>query len=687
MCGIAGLIEAPGDVVDAADLRGMAAALAHRGPDGQGLWRGPGRLAHVGLAHRRLSILDHVGGAQPMVDVDGQSGAASDVKGTHNSARRERHALVFNGQLYNHRALRQELEGQGHRFHSDHSDTETLLRSLVQHGSDACGRLSGMFAFAFVDVARGRLILARDPMGKKPLTIAGPRFFGGAPRLAFGSELSALEGLAGRSRDLDVDAVARYFAFDFVVDPDSVWEGAWKLPAGHVVEVDLLRPDSWDHLRSRPFHDLRFGAVDLPPGFDDRVALLRGAVDDAVATRLQADVRVGVFLSGGVDSSLVAALAARHTTQLETFSIGFREPSYDESRHARLVARHIGSRHHEHILDERALLDVVPTLGAHLAEPFADHSVVPTYLLSRFARQRVTVALGGDGGDELFLGYPTFLVEQLLQTPAGRLWSRASRGLPFAASFASLFAQLGDAMPVSHADLALSEKVRRTVDGVGEPRPLHRHQRFLTGATDGRLRGLLRPEVRERLHARELLWPLDDLAREAQSRGARDVFDVLTWGYLRTYLAGGVLQKVDRASMAVGLEIRAPLLDRRVVELALSLAVDDKLRGPPHRRFGNVSSKHLLKEVARGLVPDSILARRKKGFGMPVASWLNGALRPLVDELLSARHVEADGVLDPIVVTGLVDEHRKKQKNHRKVLWAALMWMLWRRRPGVRLAA
>ncbi len=652
MCGIAGLIEAPGAVVDDATLHRMAHALAHRGPDGEGVWRGRGGLAHAGLVHRRLSILDLAGGAQPMVD---------DVEPS-----QTRLALVFNGQIYNHQQLRHGLQGRGHRFVSDHSDTEALLRGLLEHGTQLCPQLSGMFAFAAVDVVGRRLILARDSMGKKPLTIAGPRFFGGRPRLAFASELQALELLPNRSGDVDVSAAARFFAFDFVPDPDSIWCGAWKIPPGHVVEFDLERPNTWDHTRSRPFGSWRFGGVAVPTSFDARVDVVGAALDDAVSARLlHADVPVGVFLSGGIDSSVVAALAARHTTKLETFSIGFRDPSFDESVFARTVARHVGSRHHEHIVDERALLDVVPHLGAHLAEPFADHSVVPTFLLARFAHERVTVALGGDGGDELFGGYPTFVVESLRPPLLDRL--------PLLGAGTDLLLRAVRALPVSHSDLALDFKLQRTLDGLGERRPLRRHQLFLAGATDARLRALFAPDLRSHLDSRDLLRPLDELERVAiEEHGARNAFDVVTFGYLRNYLAAGVLQKVDRATMAAGLEARAPFLDRHVVELALSLVVADKVQGG--------SGKHLLKHVARGLLPESIVRRRKKGFGMPVAAWLNGALAPLVDELLGDRNVVADGFLDARVVRTLVREHRSKQANHRKLLWSMLMWMLWRRR-------
>lgn len=650
MCGIAGLVDVPGAGVDRDALSAMAAALFHRGPDGSGVYVGvDDGLPHVGLAHTRLTILDPKGGVQPMIEAG-------------------RMALVFNGQIYNHGELRRRLEQRGHRFLSDHSDTETLLRSLLDDGAQAIAGFSGMFAFAAVDVAKRRLILARDRMGKKPLTIATPRFFHGAPRLAFASECVALEALSRRRADVDDVAVARYLAFDFVPDPDSIWQGALKLPPGHVVEVDLTDPESWSALRPREIQPLRFTRVAVPAGDDAygaRVDAVRAAVDVAVKDRLvHADVPVGVFLSGGLDSSLVAALAAQHTDNLVTFSVGFVDAAYDESPHARRVARHIGSTHHEVLLDEAALLDLVPRVGAHLSEPFADHSVIPTQLLAAFARERVTVALGGDGGDELFCGYPTFTAER----GAGLARFAAAR------SVASWFAQASEHLPLGRGDLPLDEKLRRTLDGFAEPRPLRRHQRFLTGATHERVAALFHKDRRAGLGA-DLLAGLDAVAAAARAAGARDDVDVVTYGYLKNYLAAGVMQKVDRATMAVSLEARAPLLDTRVVDLALSLPASDKFDA-----VASGSNKRILKDAARGLVPDDILFRKKKGFGMPVARWLNGPLAGLVDDVLSPRAVANDGVFDPDAVGALLAEHRARRRDHRKVLWALLMWMLWRRR-------
>ncbi|MCC7071808.1 MAG: asparagine synthase (glutamine-hydrolyzing) [Deltaproteobacteria bacterium] len=650
MCGIAGLLEAPGTPVDEATLGAMGAALVHRGPDAGGVWRGSGALAHVGLAHRRLSILDHAGGAQPMSAIDAPV------------------TVVFNGQLYDHAGLRRDLERRGRRFTSDHSDTETLVNAVAEWGAAACVGLTGMFAFAAVDETRGQLVLARDPMGKKPLYVATPAFFHGPPRFAFASELAALERLPGARRDVDVRALARFFAFDFVPDPDCIYQGVVKVPPATVITLPLADVAAWrDPLaHAECYRPLSFSRVTPPAQRADRVIELRRALSAAVEKRLVADVPVGVFLSGGIDSSLVAALAVQAKPTIDTFCIAFRERSFDESAWARRVAAHLGTHHHEQTLDERALLDVLPRLGAHLSEPFADHSILPTYLLSRFARERVTVALGGDGGDELFLGYPTFQAEALRP----RLLDRLARPLGPLLDGARRAAGL---MPVSHGDQSFDDKVQRMLDGLAEERPLRRHQRFLTGAADGRLRALLSPAARERLGAEDLLAPLDLLEDEARRAGARDLFDVLQLGYARTYLAAGVLQKVDRASMAVSLEVRVPLLDAAVVDLALALPSSDKLARP-------ATTKAILKEVAAGLLPDDVIHRKKKGFGVPVAAWLCGPLQPLVRELLSPAALADDGLLDAPFVTRLVDEHLARRANHRKVLWQVLLWRLWRTR-------
>lgn len=629
----------------------MATALSHRGPDAAGVFVGDDDEERVGFAHRRLSILDHEGGAQPMTSEDG------------------RVTVVFNGQIYNHAELRRALEDKGHRFRSDHSDTEVLVHGYREWGAGLCERLNGMFAFCVVDTSERTLLLARDPMGQKPLYVATRAFFddsfgGPRPRLAFSSELSALASLPGARRDISPLAFARYLSFDFVPDPDCVYDGVFKVPPGCQLSLSLDDDSDVSAAHCAPYWDLGFGRTQLPENEAERSRLLVRTLDDAVKLRMVADVPVGMFLSGGIDSSLVAALAARHTDQLETFSVAFKERSFDESSHARKVAQHLGTQHHEELLDADAMRDVLPTIADHLAEPFADHSVVPTYLLSRFARSRVTVALGGDGGDELFLGYPTFLAERL-RPPAldlgGALLERS----------AGMLLRAARRLPVSHDNLSLDFKLRQALLGLAEPRPLRRHQLFLTGMAPHLLSPLLAPDVREAL-SQQAFEGLDLLEDQARAAGARDVWDVLTYGYAKTYMGAGVLQKVDRASMAVSLEVRAPMMDKRFVDLALSFRGRDKLK--------HLTTKAALKRAARGLIPDDIIDRPKKGFGMPVASWFAGPLRGLLEDVLSSSSVASDGLLDPKAVRKLLDEHTSRRQNHRKSLWALFMFTWWRTR-------
>ena len=655
MCGIAGLVARAGRKVERRWLSAMTDAVAHRGPDADGFWLGDGALAHVGLGHRRLSILDHEGGAQPMGSAD------------------QRIQVVFNGELYDFREQREALADAGHVFLSDHSDTEVLVHGYRRWGDRLPERVSGMFAFAAVDQEKRSLLLARDPTGKKPLYVATRAFFDDASpiEMAFASELGALAVLPGAKKRVDPLALERYLAFDFVPDPDAIYEGVCKLPPGTSVEIDLDAPAAASPAdllaRARVYWDLGFGARMLPKDPRDRRALLVDTLERAVKARLVADVPVGVFLSGGIDSSTVAALAARAGQKLETFSIAFREKSFDESAHARLVARHVGATHHEDVLDASTLLDVLPTVADHLTEPFADHSVVPTYLLARFTRRRVTVALGGDGGDELFLGYPTFVAEKLRPSILDKTGKAMKPGIDVARRLARL-------LPVSHANLSLDFKLKQFLGGLTEKQALRRHQKFLTGMDHAAASSLLSADARAAIAVRtpDALDMLDALEREARVRGARDVFDVLTYGYAKTYLAAGVMQKVDRATMAVSLEARAPMLDKAFVELALSFTSDEKLQG--------FTTKAILKDAVRGLLPDAIIDRQKKGFGMPVAAWLVGPLRPMVEELFSDRALREDGLLDPIAVRRLVDEHLQKRANHRKTLWALFMYRWWRAR-------
>lgn len=565
----------------------------------------------------------------------------------------------------NHFDLRHELLSLGHEFRTDHSDTEVLLHGYAQWGEALLPKLNGMFAFAVFDKTNNTLCLARGPMGQKPIYVAKPGFFHGSindkPLLAFSSELQALTQHPLANPKINAMSVARYLAFDFIPDPDAIYEHVMKIPPGHHLVLDLnsdVQPQV--HQETKPYWDLCFGSVAQPTHYADRLELLRQTLAQSIQKRMVADVPLGVFLSGGIDSSLVSALATEVTDKLQTFSIAFEDPSYDESTYAQDVATHLGTQHHVERLNEQNLLDVLPTIADHLSEPFADHSVVPTYLLSRFCRQHVTVALSGDGGDELFLGYPTFVAEKAAQ------WVKML-GVLSPNILGVLGGGLSKLMPVSHDNMPWGFKLQQFSGGLLHRDPLQRHQRFLTGMDQGTLAPLLYPQEHNDVYA-----PLAHLTQKAHDAGARDVFDVLTYSYAKTYLTAGVLQKVDRASMAVSLETRAPMMDKDFVRLALSFQNSEKLRG--------TQTKSILKDAAAPLLPAHIIHRPKKGFGMPVAAWLSGPLRPMVEDLFTPEKLEVDGILKSEAIQKMVTQHLKKKRNHRKTLWALFMYQWWRHR-------
>ncbi|HEX2440521.1 MAG TPA: asparagine synthase (glutamine-hydrolyzing) [Methylomirabilota bacterium] len=631
MCGITGWIAPRG--VDADLLRRMTDAVAHRGPDGEGFYVSPDGVA--GLGHRRLAIVDVAGGRQPIGNEDGTVW------------------VVANGEIYNFRALRETLQARGHRFATG-SDTEVIVHAYEDEGEGCLARLHGMFAFALYDARRRRLLLARDRFGKKPLhwAMAGDD-------LVFGSEIPSLLHHPRLARRLDRRALARYLAYEYVPSPHTIYEGIHKLPPASWMTYDL---DSRKVQRGR-YHHLRFPAA--PVAIDEREAAqaLLDRLREAVRDRLMSEVPLGVLLSGGIDSSAIVALMADLVppARIETFTIAFREPAFDESGAARQVARWIGTAHHEEVFDIARLHEVLPDVAAVLAEPFADPSVLPTYLLARFARRRVTVALGGDGGDELLAGYPTFL--------AARHADRYARlpGLLRAA-----VARAVDALPAAPGNFTLDFKVRQFLRGVAYAEP-RRTQVWLGAFAPAEIPAVLSDAVNAELDGFD---PLEDLDRlwDAEHPMPADVVDRASDQHVATYLTDDILAKVDRASMACALEVRAPFLDHRVAELAVALPASLKLRGR--------SGKYLLKRALRGRLPEAILQRPKQGFGIPTAQWLRDDLLPLVREHLDPDRVRAQGLFRPERVQALLDEHRRGRRNHRKPLWTLLMFQLWAARFG-----
>src|SRR6266850_404072 len=619
MCGICGDVDLSG-APDPEGVRRAARALAHRGPDADGFhFDGP-----AGLGHRRLSILDLESGQQPMS--------------------RDGVAIAFNGEAYDFAALRDELRAKGHSF-TTRSDTEVVLRAYLEWGEGFPERVHGMFAVALWDGPRRKLVLARDRLGKKPIY-----YFAHGSRVVFASELKALLAHGAVPRELDPEALVQYLACEYVPAPATILRGVRKLPAAHVAVLD-----------DRGFRLRRYW--DVPGPSSERVSareagpeLLR-LLDAAVAKRLVADVPVGVFLSGGVDSTSIAALAIRHKKPLQTFSIGFKEESFDESPWAQLAAERLGTEHVSQKFSGQDCLDLIPAAAAQLDEPFADPSFLPTLLLSRFTRRHVKVALAGDGGDELFAGYDPFLAHR----PAA-LFARVPRPLRAALH------QILHRLPSSSRNMSLDFRLKQFLRGVDAP-PSLRHASWIASFLPTEIGALLQPALRS-LASPEVAFRqvLEDATRSGARPGSVD--EALRY-YLTRYLADDILVKADRASMAASLELRAPYLDTAVVELAARL--------PWQLKISLTRTKVLLKRALRGLVPDEILGSPKKGFGIPVTAWIRGPLRPLFEELLSERELREGGVFDPGAVRTLLQTHLEGRADLRKPLWTLLMFQLWRK--------
>jgi asparagine synthase (glutamine-hydrolysing) len=609
MCGICGF-SGKGTVED---LRAMSATLAHRGPDDAGELVDPG--ARVFLGHRRLSIIDIAGGHQPMASEDGAV------------------QVIFNGEIYNHLELRRELAAAGHRFATDHSDTEVLVHGYEEWGEGLVARLNGMFAFAIYDRANGRLLLARDRFGEKPLFYAtlGDTFL-------FASELSALRRHPGFDATLDRRGLQKFFAHGFLPAPNTVYRHASKLPAGALLTYDL---------RSRQAKVTRYYRFRVEPDGtmlrrDERevAAELRHLLCEAVSRRLMSDVPLGVFLSGGIDSSAVLAFAAEAAGpgRIASFSIGFRERSYDESRWARMMAAAAGSVHHEEILGINDAQELMKDVLVRLDEPLGDASILPTFLLSRFARRHVKVALGGDGGDELFAGYDPFVALR----PA-ELYRQAIPPV-----FHRFFRRLAQGLPVSARNMSLDFKLRRTLAGLSFPPELWNPVWL----------GPLEPEALSDLFSE----PIDpeELYSEAlalwRDSEADNLVDRTLEFYTNFYLPDDILTKVDRASMMVSLEVRSPFLDNDVTAFARRLPHQLKMR--------RGQRKFLLKLALRDVLPSAVVQRPKKGFGIPFAAWL----RQLPAELPSTAVPGADGNW----VAKRWREHRDGRADHRLFLWCWL---------------
>lgn len=632
MCGIAGAIWFdPSRAIDEITLRRMTDVLRHRGPDDQGCFtaayttRPPyDPLPGVALGHRRLSVIDLAGGHQPITNEDGSI------------------QLIFNGEIYNFRDLRRRLEGAGHTFRSN-SDTETIIHLYEDEGVEFARHLNGMFAVAIWDANRRRLILARDRLGKKPLVYRWEQ-----NRLLFASELKSILQVPDVPRTLDVQALDEFLTYQYVPHPLTIFKGIAKLPPGHVaVYADAM-------LTIEPYWKPDFQReINRPVA--DYVDELRSLVDSAVTLRLQSDVPLGAFLSGGVDSSLVTALAQKQLAgPIKTFSIGFPEQAYDETRYARLMAERIGAEHHEFRVEPRAI-EVLPKLIWHYDEPFADSSAIPTWYVAQLTRQHVTVALTGDGGDELFAGYERYdavrlayrfdqLPDAIKRILANRLWRNLGGG---------------------RGQKSWVRRLGRFAEALSLP-PERRYLEWVCIFNETRRAELYSEEFVRQLPDRD---PFSFLAGAYDQARGRDIVTATSLADLFTYLPCDLLHKVDIASMAHGLECRQPLLDYRVVELAASMPIGLKQRG----RGG----KWILKQAFSDILPAEIRHRRKMGFGVPLEEWFRGELRDFARDVLLARRSLERGFFRPEVVRQLLDDHQSGKFNHAHRLWALVVLELW----------
>ncbi len=621
MCGITGLFDLNGRRdFDAALLHRMNESQFHRGPDEGGVHLEAG----VALGHRRLSIIDLSSGQQPMFSADG------------------RLCVVFNGEIYNFKALAEELTAKGHHFRT-HSDTEVILYAWREWGEDCVQHFRGMFAFALYDRDRQGLFLARDRLGIKPL------FYSILPdgQFIFGSELKVLKQHPDLPRDIDAQAIEDYFAFGYVPEPKTIYHGVFKLPPGHSLMLERGRPvppavEFWD-LRFAPTHDREEAVLR-----EELIAGMREAVD----IRLVAEVPLGAFLSGGVDSSAVVAMMAQlQQDPVNTCAIGFDVKQFDETEYAQMVARRYQTNHFEHKVESEdfGLLD---TLAQLYDEPYADSSAIPTYRVCELAKQRVTVALSGDGGDEHFAGYRRYRWHMNEE----QLRSRLPLGLrrPLFGALGRWYPKADWAPRVFRAKTTFQALARNSVEA-------YMHTVSLTTAEQRQ--ALFSPALRRELQGYRAI---ETLHRHAARADTEDPLSLIQYIDTKTYLVGDILTKVDRASMAHALEVRVPLLDHKFLEWAASVPSSYKLKGQ--------EGKYLLKKALEPYLPNDVLYRPKMGFGVPLAKWFRGPLKARLRDAVTGGGLVESGLFATDYLHQLVDQHQSGRRDHSTLLWSLMMF-------------
>jgi asparagine synthase (glutamine-hydrolysing) len=625
MCGIVGYIGYGNQKI----LKKMTDSINYRGPDDEGFYF----KKNVGLGMRRLRIIDLVGGKQPIYNEDKSV------------------IVIFNGEIYNFQELRKDLISKGHQFYTN-SDTEVIVHQYEEDGEDCFRKLNGMFSIGLWDDKQQKLILARDRLGQKPLyySLQNNSFI-------FASELKAIILHPSIKKELDFNSLNKYLTYEYVPTPWTIFKNIFKLEPGHY--LNYFPKDR--KYKIRQFWDINFKLdtdIDII-NKEDYLKRLEDRMNQAVRYRLISDVPLGVLLSGGLDSSTVAYYAQKNSNQkIKTFFIGFTDKTYDESKYSNQVARFLNTDHYVQILKPQKALELIPEIYGFLDEPFSDSSLIPTYLLSKITREQVIVALGGDGGDELFVGYDPYIAHKIVkyyEIAPSFLRKYINKNL---LKFASL-------LPVSYNNLSFDFKFKKFLSGLDYSVKL-RHQIWL---------GAFLPSERERLFTSNAKNNIDenrlfeDLERHWNHFRQESIENKLLYLDFKQYLQDDILTKIDRASMYNSLEVRAPFLDYRVVDFVCSL--------PFHYKFRHWQRKYLLKELMKDKLPREVIYRKKKGFGIPLANWIKDELRELTQDLLSKDKIKNQGVFNYDYIDRLLKEHFSGKKDNRKLLWALMVFEMW----------
>lgn len=626
MCGVTGYLNLNGRSLNPEEptLSQMCKTIVHRGPDDEGtLIMGP---AAIGMT--RLSIIDVKTGRQPIGTEDGSAW------------------IVFNGEIYNFQDLQEKLLAHGHTLKT-RTDTETIVHLYEEYGVECLQFLEGMFAFAIWDHERQRMFIARDRMGEKPLHWG---VFDG--QFIFGSEIKTILAHPKVSKELDPVALQKYLALEYVPSPHSIFKGIHKLPPAHFMLIER------GQVKIKSYWEANNQILRISE--NEAEEKLLALLSESTKLRLISDVPLGIFLSGGVDSSSIAALANRGRTEpIKTFSIGFADKSFDESEFAREVAEHIGTDHHVAEFDPNTALDTMDELWQVLDEPMADASIIPTYFLSKMARKQVTVALAGEGGDELFGGYPTYQAHRLAS-----FWKMMPKPIRQGVLEPAI-----KSLPVSHNNLSFDYKAKRFISAIEEP-PVMRHLRWMGSIPVPEHSKLIVPDLIS-FESEDKLYPNLPLTSPISNK-SRDVISKIMQVDIATYLTDDLLVKSDRASMAASLEVRLPFLAYPLVEFAASLPSSLKVKG--------MKSKYILKKAMSPFLPKRTVARPKKGFGIPVAKWLKSDFKSVVDELLCEDFVKRQQIFQWPYIQRLLREHNDGRVDRRKELWTLLMFQWWWRK-------